>query len=221
MNRADAMLQVLQDGRPHSRREIFDAAGGYFLTNNAASELRARGYIIEHTRTKSVDVYRLAAAAAASNPQPSSFGDHEEQTVASRLRDGKAAAAASPRVFGAGTHQPSRGERGNNASGPEQLSFAQLRAQEAERSKLSDEQRTQKLCNEYCDSHRIDAEWVCEPAKGRRARNDPRGRVREDLAVFLHDEHGVGANLVALTLNCSAQNVRDKLLPRGRARLAA
>lgn len=48
MNRADRMLEVLLDGEPHSRAELH-AAGGYYMTNNAAAELRARHYnVVQH-----------------------------------------------------------------------------------------------------------------------------------------------------------------------------
>jgi hypothetical protein len=43
------MLEVLRDGQRHSRRDLFERIG-YFLTNNAASELRAQGYDVEQTR---------------------------------------------------------------------------------------------------------------------------------------------------------------------------
>lgn len=58
-NRADRMLHALRDGRVRSRQEIFEAAGGFFLTNNAASELRKRGYEIEQRRERGVYVYQL------------------------------------------------------------------------------------------------------------------------------------------------------------------
>lgn len=64
MNRADKMLSVLADGRAHSRADIFDRVG-FMLTNNAASELRARGHNVEHTRQGDLDVYRLLGEAAA------------------------------------------------------------------------------------------------------------------------------------------------------------
>lgn len=51
MNRADRMLAVLSsEPRPFTRAEIF-AAAGFMLTNNAASELRARGLGVERTQT--------------------------------------------------------------------------------------------------------------------------------------------------------------------------
>lgn len=60
MNRADRMLYVLRDGKPKSRREIQHVAG-YFLTNNAASELRKRGLVVKHWREGMTDYYQLAA----------------------------------------------------------------------------------------------------------------------------------------------------------------
>jgi hypothetical protein len=58
------MLRVLADGRPHSRQEILRAADTFFLTNNAASELRAQGYEIERTYKNGEPVYRLVQGLA-------------------------------------------------------------------------------------------------------------------------------------------------------------
>lgn len=60
MNRADKLLAVLSDGREHSRHDVFEAYG-FMLTNNAAAELRARGYDVQHRRKDGVDTYKLAA----------------------------------------------------------------------------------------------------------------------------------------------------------------
>lgn len=61
-NRAARMYQVLQDGRAHSRAELFEH-GGFYLTNNAAAELRAQGHAVEHTvetvNGQRVDVYQI------------------------------------------------------------------------------------------------------------------------------------------------------------------
>ena len=56
------MLRVLADGRPHSRQEILRSADTFFLTNNAASELRGRGHNIERTYKHGEPVYRLVGA---------------------------------------------------------------------------------------------------------------------------------------------------------------
>lgn len=61
MNRADRMLEALADGERHSRHEIFALAGCFFLTNNAAAELRARGLEIEQTRDAEEFYYRLVS----------------------------------------------------------------------------------------------------------------------------------------------------------------
>lgn len=62
VSRADRMLEVLRDGRPHSRQEIFEAAGGFFLTNNAASEIRKKhGIDVAHRVERGVHVYQLAS----------------------------------------------------------------------------------------------------------------------------------------------------------------
>lgn len=58
MNRADLLYSVLKDGEPHSRRDI-QRRVGYFLTNNAASELRKRGLNVVHSRPGRVDTYQL------------------------------------------------------------------------------------------------------------------------------------------------------------------
>lgn len=58
MNRADRMLAVLIDGRPHTRHDI-QFRKGYFLTNNAASELRKRGLIVNHWKEGRTDYYQL------------------------------------------------------------------------------------------------------------------------------------------------------------------
>lgn len=58
VSRADRMLEVLQDGRPHSREEIFERVG-FMLTNNAASELREQGYEVEHRVERRIHTYQL------------------------------------------------------------------------------------------------------------------------------------------------------------------
>lgn len=64
--RAAAMLAVLSDGRLHSREEIFAKAGRFFLTNNAASQLRALGHDVRMERVSgTVYGYRLAGRPAA------------------------------------------------------------------------------------------------------------------------------------------------------------
>jgi len=62
IGRADRMLSVLQDGRAHSREEIFERVG-FFLTNNAASELRKRGYDISQRRERGIYIYQLVSQA--------------------------------------------------------------------------------------------------------------------------------------------------------------
>ena len=58
VNRADLLYSVLKDGRTYSRQEIFDRVG-FLMTNNAASELRQRGFNVEHKKAGGLDVYRL------------------------------------------------------------------------------------------------------------------------------------------------------------------
>jgi hypothetical protein len=69
VNRALLMLEVLRDGRPHTRREIFDHAG-FLLTNNAASELRAMGYDVQQSRERvdGVNVYSYSLHGSLEKP---------------------------------------------------------------------------------------------------------------------------------------------------------
>jgi hypothetical protein len=66
-SREALMLDVLRDGRWHSRRDLWDAAGKFFLTNNAAAELRRKGHNVVYDRGR--DAYRLAPAAAMRAPR--------------------------------------------------------------------------------------------------------------------------------------------------------
>lgn len=66
VSRSQKMLHALQDGRWHSRREIQERVG-YFLTNNAASELRSKGYAVEQRRVKGNYEYRLSEGRALSS----------------------------------------------------------------------------------------------------------------------------------------------------------
>ena len=64
VNRADRMLAVLSSApRAFSRDEIFQRCGSFFLTNNAASELRARGYKVrrstDSTGAETIYLYEL------------------------------------------------------------------------------------------------------------------------------------------------------------------
>lgn len=58
-SRAAAMLDVLRDGKRHSRAEIFRLTGRFFLTNNAAAELRKAGHDVECASEHGVIVYWL------------------------------------------------------------------------------------------------------------------------------------------------------------------
>jgi hypothetical protein len=63
-SRAAAMLDVLRDGKRHDRDEIFRLAGRFFLTNNAAAELRKAGYDVRSGyQGENVVVYWLNAPA--------------------------------------------------------------------------------------------------------------------------------------------------------------
>lgn len=61
MNRAERMLFVLRDGKPHTRQDIQHRAG-YFLTNNAASELRRAGHAVRQWRERGFYWYQLEAS---------------------------------------------------------------------------------------------------------------------------------------------------------------
>ena len=74
MNRADLLLSCLRDGSPWTRRDIFERTGSYFLTNNAAAELRARGVEVRHTRQGRLDVYQLADGSLTERGTGSSTG---------------------------------------------------------------------------------------------------------------------------------------------------
>jgi hypothetical protein len=50
--RAATMLAVLADGKEHTRADIFKASGKFFLTNNAAAELRSKGYDVRSREIK-------------------------------------------------------------------------------------------------------------------------------------------------------------------------
>jgi hypothetical protein len=61
VNRADQMLGALEaaDGAWLARHDIFDHCGVFFLTNNAATELRDRGFNVEHRVFQCNHEYRL------------------------------------------------------------------------------------------------------------------------------------------------------------------
>jgi hypothetical protein len=67
VNRADLLLSVLRDGRPHSRQDVFDAVG-FMLTNNAASELRAQGHNILHSIDGGLHTYQLSSLLEEGDP---------------------------------------------------------------------------------------------------------------------------------------------------------
>jgi biotin operon repressor len=101
VNRAELLLSVLKDGKPHSRRDIAERVG-WFLTNNAASELRKRGFVIEHKLVKGHHVYTLLSEGGShphsSDPagwgQPlsessvSKFGPLSSERTFTRTREG-------------------------------------------------------------------------------------------------------------------------------------
>lgn len=90
MNRADKMLAVLLDGKPHSREDIFFRKG-FMLTNNAASELRAKGYDVEHWQEADVHYYRLVESSL-----PEAAVAHHNLPVAAAAASESEAALARP-----------------------------------------------------------------------------------------------------------------------------
>lgn len=90
MNRATRMLELLRDGQRHSRRDLFERCG-FFLTNNAASELRAEGHDIEQTREMVrgdvVYFYRLRGTLEASPPEPDQSADPPSLTEDGKQHD--------------------------------------------------------------------------------------------------------------------------------------
>ncbi|MCR4340026.1 MAG: hypothetical protein NUW01_09080 [Gemmatimonadaceae bacterium] len=62
MNRADLLYSCLRDGTPWTRRDIYEHTGTYFMSNNAAAELRKRGLDVRHTKKGRLDVYQLMDA---------------------------------------------------------------------------------------------------------------------------------------------------------------
>lgn len=55
------MLSVLRDGQPHSREDIQQRVG-FFLTNNAASELRDQGYEVKRWNKGRRVFYQLVSS---------------------------------------------------------------------------------------------------------------------------------------------------------------
>lgn len=104
--RSRLLLSVLRDGRRHSRDEIFERVGRFFLTNNAAAELRAQGVDVRYVRKDGVDFYWIESAesgsldeAASSNPH-SGASAHEHPGASTTPGDGDAASSSEPtRLF--------------------------------------------------------------------------------------------------------------------------
>lgn len=104
MNRADRMYAALMDGKPRTRQEI-QMKVGYFLTNNAASELRQRGHGVTHWKEGRTHYYQLTPLSqsdGADNRASTSAGDAKEflrshgAVVGLRERGGVAPPPASP-----------------------------------------------------------------------------------------------------------------------------
>ena len=66
-NRAEILRRALSDGDWATREVIFQRSNRYFLTNNAAAELRDRGFIVEQRRVKQQHEYRVLSATASAS----------------------------------------------------------------------------------------------------------------------------------------------------------
>lgn len=99
MNRADRMLEVLADGLPHDRQEIFRRVG-FMLTNNAAAELRARGLDVRHDQDGDVHSYRLSLREPDAELAPSAS---DNRASGSRSDDGDGQSETNSRFDGADT----------------------------------------------------------------------------------------------------------------------
>lgn len=108
-SRAQALLDVLEDGRRYRREDIFRITERFFLTNNAAAELRAAGYDVRHEQDGDVHIYWLASTASPAEPEvptlpvaalppesesPAS-GSADEVVTSGRLFDARARRGAS------------------------------------------------------------------------------------------------------------------------------
>ncbi len=79
-SRAGTLLGILRDGAWHTRADIFERAGRSFLTNNAASDLRAAGHDVRFDRKRGYRLVSLAAPEGTGSGlmQPSSSGAASE-----------------------------------------------------------------------------------------------------------------------------------------------
>jgi len=94
VNRADRMLAALRDGTPWSRAEIFDRVG-FMLTNNAASELRDRGFTVIESRRGGEYFYQLLNPAQPERLRTTAQVERPE-TVADLPGHSRRAIAAAP-----------------------------------------------------------------------------------------------------------------------------
>jgi hypothetical protein len=139
-SRAARMLEVLRDGKPHTRRDLFDHVG-FFLCNNGASELRAAGYDVQQSRERvdGVNVYsyqwvgslpeeevRSAGTLASRDPFPATplVGDAPASSESEPSSLPTPALSASPP--GHGLNDPDSGRAGAESE-PEQLTLRNVR----------------------------------------------------------------------------------------------
>jgi hypothetical protein len=100
MNRADKMYAALKHGGPMTRRDLFEHAGCFYLSNNAASELRARGVEVVQWRADGQYVYQLLPPLG----EVRGFSGRERQPVREPLST--AVGHAQPRTSPSGREEP-------------------------------------------------------------------------------------------------------------------
>lgn len=94
-SRAQALLDVLEDGRRYKRDDIFRIAGRFFLTNNAMAELRAAGYDVRHEQDGELHIYWLAAS-----PTEPEASTQDDPFLPSSAASGSVDEVEPPRLFG-------------------------------------------------------------------------------------------------------------------------
>ena len=132
VNRADLLLSCLRDGTPWTRYDIYEHVGEFFLTNNAAAELRERGFDVQHMRQGRLDVYQLVNGSLGEREQGSSGSASEPVSPRRGVVDNRALVSRSPSdslTISEPEPQPrdvgSAAHSGPRPSGSEQLSLVE------------------------------------------------------------------------------------------------